>query len=217
MPAVEPEKPMATRDQILNAAQESVLSMGFGATSIEGLIASVGISKSGFFYHFKDKNELAKALLVRYVETDAAMLESIFARADELSEDPLHSFLIALKMLSETFADLPNGHPGCVIASVCYHERLFNRDVLEFSKNAALDWRIRFTERLERIAQLHPPKIDISMKDLADMVSCVGDGGIILSRVTRDPTALPAQINLYRDFIRLIFSDPTDAGKLPGA
>jgi hypothetical protein len=40
---------------------------GFAATSIEEVIAAVGITKSGFFYHFKDKNELAKALLVRYV------------------------------------------------------------------------------------------------------------------------------------------------------
>jgi TetR/AcrR family transcriptional regulator, transcriptional repressor for nem operon len=27
------------------------------------LIAGAGITKSGFFYHFKDKGELAKALL----------------------------------------------------------------------------------------------------------------------------------------------------------
>ena len=208
MSATTIDKPLATRDQILNAAEESVLSKGFGGTSIEELIAAVGISKSGFFYHFKDKNELAKALLVRYVATDTQLLESVFARADELSEDPLHSLLIALKMLSEIFADLPNGHPGCVIASVCYHERLFSRDVLEFSENAVLDWRRRFHERLERIAEKYPPRIDISLSDLADMVSCVGDGGIILSRVTRNPQALPTQLNLYRDFIRLVFMEP---------
>ncbi|GJL93029.1 TetR/AcrR family transcriptional regulator [Hyphococcus sp.] len=213
MPTLETEKPLATREQILNAAQDSVLSNGFGATSIEGLIASVGISKSGFFYHFKDKNELAKALLVRYVETDTAILEGVFKRADELSEDPLHSYLIALRMLAEIFADLPNGHPGCVIASVCYHERLFSRDVLEFSKNAVLDWRDRFRERLERIAEVYPPRIDVNLYDLADMIGCVGDGGIILSRVTKNPMALPTQINLYRDFIRLVFAEQSDAGK----
>ena len=210
------EKPIATRDQILNAAEESVLSKGFGATSIEELIAVVGISKSGFFYHFKDKNELAKALLVRYVETDNELLEGIFVRADELSEDPLHSFLIALKMISEVFADLPNGHPGCVVASVCYHERLFSRDVIEFSEGAVLDWRNRFLERIERIVEVYPPRIEVNLSHLADMFSCVVDGGIILSRLTKDPKALPAQLNLYRDFIRLIFADPADAGRAAG-
>ena len=43
---------------------------GFAATSIDELIAGAGITKSGFFYHFKDKTELAKALLLRYLERD---------------------------------------------------------------------------------------------------------------------------------------------------
>tara|TARA_R100001129_G_scaffold186597_1_gene179125 strand:+ start:28924 stop:29046 length:123 start_codon:yes stop_codon:yes gene_type:complete len=37
------------------------------------------------------------------------------------------------------------------------------------------------------------------------MLSAVGDGGIILSRVTGDRTLLPKQLLLYRDLVRLIF------------
>ena len=59
-----------TREQILDAAQNAVLSKGFAGTSIDELITAVGISKSGFFYHFRDKTHLAKALLERYVEED---------------------------------------------------------------------------------------------------------------------------------------------------
>ncbi|MEO1505875.1 MAG: TetR/AcrR family transcriptional regulator, partial [Pseudomonadota bacterium] len=87
------------RAQLLEAAEAAVLAKGFSGTSIDELIAAVGISKSGFFYHFRDKTELAKALLVRYVEQDDRVFDDVFARADALSEDPLHSFLIALKML----------------------------------------------------------------------------------------------------------------------
>ena len=57
-----------TREQILDAAQNAVLSKGFAGTSIDELITVVGISKSGFFYHFRDKTHLAKALLERYVK-----------------------------------------------------------------------------------------------------------------------------------------------------
>ena len=45
-----------------------MLEKGFAATSIDELIAAVGITKSGFFYHFKDKSELAKALMLRYID-----------------------------------------------------------------------------------------------------------------------------------------------------
>ena len=43
------------------------------------------------------------------------MLDGIFARAAELSDDPLHRFLIALKLFAEMMDDLPNGHPGCIV------------------------------------------------------------------------------------------------------
>ena len=45
-----------TREQIMDAAEAAVLAKGFNSTSIEELIAAVGISKSGFFYHFVESD-----------------------------------------------------------------------------------------------------------------------------------------------------------------
>ena len=58
-----------TRERILDVAEAAVLEKGFAATSIDELVAAVSITKSGFFYHFRDKGELAKALLARYMTT----------------------------------------------------------------------------------------------------------------------------------------------------
>ncbi len=85
----------ATRERILEVAEASVLAKGFGATSIDELIAETGITKSGFFYHFRDKNELARALLRRYVETDDRIFDDVFGRAADLTDDPLQAFLDA--------------------------------------------------------------------------------------------------------------------------
>jgi TetR/AcrR family transcriptional regulator, transcriptional repressor for nem operon len=200
-----PRKGSDTRERILEVAEAAVLEKGFAATSIEELIAAVGITKSGFFYHFKDKNELAKALLVRYVEREDALFDDLFRRADELNEDPLHGFLVGLKMMSELMADLPNGHPGCLVASFCYQDRLFDKEVRDLNTKAVLNWRKRFRERLELIAGRYPPKSPVDLDDLADMLSVIADGGIILSRVVNDKQALSRQIMLYRDFIRAVF------------
>jgi TetR/AcrR family transcriptional regulator, transcriptional repressor for nem operon len=200
-----PRKGSDTRERILDVAEAAVLEKGFAATSIEELIAAVAITKSGFFYHFKDKNELAKALLVRYVEREDALFDDLFHRADELNEDPLHGFLVGLKMMSELMADLPNGHPGCLVASFCYQDRLFDKEVRDLNTKAVLNWRKRFRERLELIAARYPPKNPVDLDDLADMLSVIADGGIILSRVVNDKQALPRQIMLYREFIRGVF------------
>jgi TetR/AcrR family transcriptional repressor of nem operon len=205
MDAIPPRRGGDTRERILNTAEAAVLDKGFAATSIDELIAAVGITKSGFFYHFRDKGELAKALLVRYVERENELFGDLFKRADELNEDPLHGFMVALKMMSELMADLPSGHPGCLVASYCYQDRLFDREVTELNAAAMLGWRERFRERLEAIAKRYPPRIPVDLDDLADMLSVIADGGIILAKVVKDKDALPRQILLYRDFIRMIF------------
>jgi TetR/AcrR family transcriptional repressor of nem operon len=200
-----PRKGSDTRERLLDVAETSVLEKGFAATSIEELIAAVGITKGGFFYHFRDKGELAKALLVRYVAREDALFDELFARADELNEDPLHGFLVGLKMMSEMLADLPSGHPGCLVAAYCYQDRLFDKEVRDLNAAAVLNWRKRFKERLEAIAARYPPRTEISLDDLADMLSVIADGGIILSKAVGDKDVLARQILLYRDFVRSVF------------
>jgi TetR/AcrR family transcriptional regulator, transcriptional repressor for nem operon len=194
-----------TRERLLELAEVAVLQKGFGATSIEELIAAAGITKGGFFYHFKDKNELAKALILRYLEADKAILDDIFRRSDELNEDPLHGFLIGLKLFAEMMADLPGAHPGCLAASYAYQEQLFSEEVQQLSRQGALLWRARFRERLTAIAAKYPPKIDVDLDAMADMVLTLVDGGITISKLLRDTHVLPGQVLAYRDFIRLVF------------
>ena len=107
-----------TRTRILDVAESAVLAKGFASTSIEEIIAAVGITKSGFFYHFKDKGALAKGLMLRYLEHDRQVLDDIFARGDELNDDPLHGFLVGLKLFAEMLANMTEVHPGCLVGLV---------------------------------------------------------------------------------------------------
>jgi TetR/AcrR family transcriptional regulator, transcriptional repressor for nem operon len=171
-----------TRHRILDFAEKAILQKGFAATSIDELIAAAGITKSGFFYHFRDKNDLARALLERYLERDEAIFSDLFAKADALHEDPLHSFLVFLKLLADLMADLPGGHPGCLVASYTYQDQLFSRDVREMTTSGVQIWRARFRKRLDLIVAKYPPKFELDLDALAHMVAVVIDGGIVLSK-----------------------------------
>lgn len=205
VPMLETTRKTDTRERILEVAEAAVLAKGFAATSIEELIAAVGITKSGFFYHFKDKGELAKAMMLRYIEHDSRLLDDIFRRGDELNEDPLHGFLVGLKLFAEMLGNLPEAHPGCLAASFCYQDQLFNRDIRDLNKSSVLAWRKRFRERLELIARQYPPRQDVDFEALADMAASSVEGGLILGRLLQDPSILPRQILLYRDLVRSIF------------
>jgi AcrR family transcriptional regulator len=196
----------ATRERILEVAEASVLAKGFGATSIEELIAETGITKSGFFYHFRDKNELARALLRRYVEANDRIFDEIFGRAADLTDDPLQAFLVALKMLADLMGDLPGGHPGCLVASICYQERLYDRDVVELNRRSVEAWNTRFRGYLEAIAALYAPREPVDLDVMAEMLSCTIDGGIIMAKVLNDPQRLANQVLAYRAFVKMQFS-----------
>jgi TetR/AcrR family transcriptional repressor of nem operon len=201
-------KGIATRDRILAIAEAGVLAKGFGATSIEEVIVEAGITKSGFFYHFRDKNELAREMLKRYVASNDQLFDEIFARGRGLSDDPLQAFLISLKLLAEVMSDLPNGHPGCLIASICYQERLFDREVRELTARSVRSWNARFRSVLGEIAAVHALRDPVDLDDLAEMLSCVVDGGIIMSKTLGDPSRLTRQVLAFRSFVKLLFSEP---------
>jgi TetR/AcrR family transcriptional repressor of nem operon len=198
-------KGQQTRERLLAIAETSVLSKGFAATSIEEVIAQAGITKSGFFYHFSDKNALAHEMLQRYVAANDAIFEQLFGRGAELSDDPLQAFLIGLKLLAEAMGDLPNGHPGCLIASVCYQERLFDATVRRLTADSVRKWNAFFRQRLEAIAASHPPAEPVDLDQLSAMMSCVVDGAIIMGKALDDPSILPRQILLVRNYIKLLF------------
>jgi AcrR family transcriptional regulator len=199
-------KRAGTRERLLEVAEQAVLAKGFAATSIEELIAAVGITKSGFFYHFKDKTALARALMLRYLEQDREILDGIFRRGDDLNADPLHGFLVGLKLFAEMLAELPEAHPGCLAASFCYQDQLFDREIRQLNAEGILAWRARFRERLEAIARLYPPRGEVDLDAMADMASSLVEGGLILGRVLSDPSILPRQILLYRDLVRATFA-----------
>ncbi len=117
MPILTPTKGDNTRGRILDAAESLVLCRGFAATSLDEIMTAAEITKSGFFYHFKDKHELAKALLERYVEHDDAIFDELFGKVDALIDDPLQ--IVHRTELDDDLAlALPEAdrHPGVVRA-----------------------------------------------------------------------------------------------------
>lgn len=195
-----------TRTRIMDIAQDAVLAKGFDATSIDEIVTAAGITKGGFFYHFPDKNALAVALIERHIVYEDGMFNDIMARARDLNDDPLHAALITLKLLAELLQDMPSGHPGCIVASAAYQDRLFNNEVHEANRRAVLGWRRRFRTMFEQIAQVYPPNDDVDFDALGDFVSTVVEGGITMSKALGQPQITAEQVLILRSYVKLLFT-----------
>jgi TetR/AcrR family transcriptional regulator, transcriptional repressor for nem operon len=194
-----------TRERILDLTYESVIRKGFAATSIEELVEAAGITKSGFFYHFKDKSDLARQLIEAYTQRNARFLDDMTGRARELSEDPLHSFLIFLKLYAEKMEEKTAGHPGCMVATVTFQDQSWDPATRQLVVDMVVEWRTRFVAWLEEIARAYPPKGKASLEDLADAILAFTYGGMTLVRALGEPRAIARQTLLFRETVRLHF------------
>ena len=195
-----------TRERILSAAEKLILRNGFNSTNIEDILESAAITKSGFFYHFAGKNDLAKALVQRYLEQDEQLFRNLFARADSLTEDPVQRLLIFLKLFAETMATLEYTHPGCLVVTFTYESYQLDSEITELVKSGVTGWRDMMTRRLMEAAKKSPLPDGVTVENIADMFTSSVEGGILLSRIFQNNDRLAQQILLYRDYLRRLFN-----------
>jgi len=194
-----------TRARILDVAYDSIVHKGFAATSIDELVEAAGITKSGFFYHFKDKNDLARQLLERFLAEDNEILDTLERRARALADDPLQSFLIFLNLYAEMMDEMPTLHPGCLVAMVTYQEQMFDAAVREMNAESVIALRLRFANWLLEIAARHPPRHPVDLHAMADNVTVIVEGAIILSKALNDKGLMGRHTRLFRDHVKLVF------------
>jgi TetR/AcrR family transcriptional repressor of nem operon len=209
-----PRDGSATRTNLLDAAEALILEQGFSATSVDQLIERVGITKGAFFYHFKTKADLARALVERYAESDAAHLTATLTRAEALSRDPLQQLLIFVGLFVEELSALTEPYPGCLFASYVYEAGLFDDDVHVVIRDSMLGARALVGAKLREAIAAHPPRGEIDVDTLADLFTVLFEGAFIVSKVLVEPQVTARQLALYRDYLERIFAAETGVAPL---
>ena len=208
VPAVESEgrtKGERTRDRILDFAYDAIIHKGFAGTSIDELVEAAGITKSGFFYHFKDKGDLARQLLVRFLAEDDEVMDQLTLRAQQLVDDPLQRFLLFLNLYAEMADEMDALHPGCLVAAIVYQEQVFDAEVRRLNSEAVRRWRERFVVWFEAIDAKHPPVAPIDRLALADALSAIVEGAIVLAKALDEPALMGRQLRLFRDMVKTTY------------
>lgn len=192
-----------TRRRILDVSQRLILQKGFSGVAIDEIVFEAEITKGGFFYHFKNRNDLARALLVRYLEDDDRILRELIAKAEELVDDPLQRVLAFLKLYSDLVAAMEHVHPGCIIASYTYESQQFDAEVRDLTREGMASWKTLFLQHFEPV--LADYDCDVELDDLADMLNALLEGGILMSRLQTSNEVLTRQIMMFRDYVRRVF------------
>lgn len=76
----------ATRDRIVEAADQLFYEQGFEHTSFAQIADAVGISRGNFYYHFKTKNDILAAVIELRITRTRAMLDDWESQGDTPAE-----------------------------------------------------------------------------------------------------------------------------------
>ena len=196
-----------TRTAIMDAAEALILEQGYAGSSIDRILATAGITKGAFFYHFKSKSELALALVERYAEFDAHHLNSKMARAETLSRDPLQQILIFIGLFREEMGELTGPYPGCLYASYIQESGMFDEKALTVVRTSLFEWRSQLTTKFKEVSAQHPPRLPVDLDVLADMLWVIFEGAFLLAKTLDDALVIAKQLDQYRNYLELLFED----------
>lgn len=190
-----------SRTKILDAALQAIRSKGYAATTVDDLCAASGLTKGGFFYHFKGKEELAIAAAGHF----AAMADGLFAQAPYRSlPDPLLrllgyvDFRIAILrgslpqftcLLGTMVQEAYESHPA--IREAC--DRYISAHAAEVSKDIAA------------AKEFYAPDAPWSAEGLGLYTQAVIQGSFILAKAKNGPEVAVECLRHLRRYLEMLF------------
>lgn len=197
-----------TRDRILEAAEELILSRGFAATSIDEILKETRLTKGAFFHHFKDKGELARVLIERVAERDYSLFARWDAQARAATDDPLERVFVFLRLFEEYIDVAPTNIIGCMYTAYTYESMQFDAAVNRFVSEALRQWTALYERNFTEVLARYKPVRPVKPGDLAEMIVSLIEGGFVLARAHKDPVAISRQSKHFRDYLELLFNRP---------
>jgi len=194
-----------TRTRLMDAAQDLILDFGFSGTSLDRVIEKAGVTKGTFFYHFKSKAELGRALVQRFADDDGALLRESLEKAESAHSDPLDQVLYFIGLFEDMMSGLTEPYPGCLFASYVMEKGLFDEETLAIARRALKDWRELLGRKFEQVAERYPPRKPVDPKSLADGISVVFEGAFIMSNTYHQPALVAEQLAHYRRYVELLY------------
>jgi len=195
-----------TRDKILNESTALVLENGFAGTSIDQILEKTGITKGAFFYHFKTKNALAKALIEKFAKDDLTHLDVFLKETEELDGDALVKLMHFTQSYIDMMAELTDPYPGCLYASYTNEPSHFDEDVKAHISEAILKWRDELVKLLNAVLEEYDFAIDeVDVPSLADHFTVIFEGAFIVSRALNQADVTAKQLVHWRNYLNLLF------------
>ncbi|MDF0714939.1 TetR/AcrR family transcriptional regulator [Muricauda sp. 334s03] len=193
-----------TRDKILAESKDLVFQNGFSGTSIDQILEKAGITKGAFFYHFKTKNALAKALIEEFALEDIHHMNAALTKTEGLNGDSLSRLLQFIQEFINMMSGLGDPY-SCLYASYLYEPNQFDQDILDQITDTLLTWRKTMEKLINNVLKEYEPQMEIDVQSLADHILVIFEGAFIISKGYKGKDLTAEHLKHLKNYFTLLF------------
>lgn len=193
---------MATRERILEAAQELFTTRGYSATSPRDVMETANVGQGSLYHHFRTKKQLAAEVLEAVCNDLLGVGESQLA-SDGSARERLVAYLRA-----ERDADR-----GCRLGRLAYDPGLEEDELRDPTVRYFRELESLLTGAYEELQQDGLVSPASQARDLAASALAVIQGGYVLARIHRDPAYLARAVNGF--LAMLPDNEQRSVGRIP--
>lgn len=193
-------KKSATKEKLLDAAHELMLSKGYAATSVEDVCRAASLTKGSFFHYFKNKEELGREVADEFYARAQAGFGPLVAGI----QDPLERIHTYLDVRA-SLADDP-AHLRCMLGT--FVQELFSTHPELRDRCAGhLEHHIRWIAAdLEEARGLYAPGSTWNARSVSELLQSILQGAMILAKAQQYGEPVRSGVEHFRAYLKTLFT-----------
>jgi TetR/AcrR family transcriptional repressor of nem operon len=190
-----------TKQKLLDAAQELMLTKGYTNTSVEEICEAAGLTKGSFFHYFEGKEHLGRLLAERFYASKQQLFQAAPFRQKKDPLDRVFGFVDFLIEMSRS----PLAAKGCLLGTFVQELSHTHPAIRSVCAGCFADAANRLTQDLEEAKVKYTPRARWSTRSLAEHLTAVIQGAIILAKAKQDQKVVEESLLHFRGYLKCLF------------
>jgi TetR/AcrR family transcriptional repressor of nem operon len=196
-----PDTNSLTKQKLLGAAQELMLTKGYSATSVEEICEASGLTKGSFFHYFQGKEHLGRLVAEQFYNSWQQLSRSA---AFHRKKDPLERVFGHVDFFIE-MSHAPSWK-GCLLGTFVQELSETHPQIRAVCANCLDDLAISLKQDLEEAKKRYSPRAGWNARTLAEHLIAVAQGAIIMAKAKQDPKVFEQNLKHFKKYLKHLFA-----------
>jgi TetR/AcrR family transcriptional repressor of nem operon len=190
-----------TRQKLLDAAQELMLTRGYTATSVDEICETARLTKGSFFHYFEGKEHLGRLVAQQFYASWQQLSQSAPFRR---KKDPLDRVFGQVDFFIE-MSHTPKWK-GCLLGTLVQELSDTHPQIRSVCAACLDDLADSLKQDLEEAKAKYTPRARWNSQSLAEHLIAVAQGAIILAKARQDRKVFEESLGHFKEYLRHLFA-----------